>query len=273
MGKNKKVNRVRAVFGGVLCMTAAALFLSSRAGDASGSGAVSVNPASSNAKAAQAAPASKVDQILDRYIKALGGEQGIKSVHSYVMKGTLEIPSQGISGSVTAYAKAPNRYLLVEQMAGIGEMKQGFDGAAGWSEDPMNGFRRIEGDELAQLKREAEFYRDINLKTLYTSIKLVGKEQVDGKDADVLEASPPEGGTEKLYFDSQSGLLVRSDLVARSPQGEFPIQSYYGDYRKVASGMMPFSLKQVTSMATIVITISEITPNAEVADSMFSKSK
>lgn len=222
-----------------------------------------------SAKAATVDP--QADRIISRYAQALGGEAAVRSIHSFSMTGTVELPTQGMTGTVQAFAKAPNRYVITFQLAGIGQIKQGFDGSTGWAQDGISGSRQLSGSELAQARREANLYHDIELKRLYTTIKFQGDDKVDGKSVHVLVATPPEGGTEKLYFDAQTGLLFRQDMTVDSPQGQFPVQSYTEDYRSVGATKFPFVLRQVTSVATFVVKFSEIKTNVAVEDSVFAK--
>src|SRR6516162_4017776 len=100
-----------------------------------------------------------VDQILNRYVQALGGKAAIERLTSMAMTGTIEVQSAGLKGKTEMIANVPNKYLLKIEIDGIGAFTQGFDGTTGWAQDPMNGLRDISGLELAQLKREADLHR------------------------------------------------------------------------------------------------------------------
>src|SRR5262249_12204290 len=154
-----------------------------------------------------------IDQILNRYVQAVGGKAAIEKLNSLILTGTMEVQAAGLSGKTELIARAPNKYVLKVEIEGVGTFTQAYDGTAGWAQDPINGLRDISGVELAQLKREADLHHQTHLKELYTKLAVKGKEKVGTSDAYVIEATPPEGGTEKLYFDTQSGLLVRTDAV------------------------------------------------------------
>ncbi|HYL99166.1 MAG TPA: hypothetical protein VEZ90_09445, partial [Blastocatellia bacterium] len=101
--------------------------------------------------------------------------------------------------------------------------------------------------------------------------KYQGTDNVDGKPVQVLVATPPEGGTEKFYFDTQTGLLLRTDLTLDSPEGKFPVQTYTDDYRSVGGAKFPFLLRSVLPVAAFTIKFSEIKANVAVSDSVFAK--
>src|SRR5215813_12994794 len=71
-------------------------------------------PESQSEKSPQSTPT--VDQILDRYVQAIGGESALRKVTSRVTKMTLVIEVADIIGSFESYAQAPNRGVLIGQI-------------------------------------------------------------------------------------------------------------------------------------------------------------
>jgi hypothetical protein len=169
------------------------------------------------------------------------------------------------------YSKAPNKYLLSVDIPGFGVIQQALNGDAGWAQDPQSGLRDLGGVELAQMKREADIYRDIKLKELYTKLVVKGKDKVGDHDAYLVEATPPEGGLEKMYFDAQSGLMIRNDLEADTPQGKMPVEVYLEDYKEVEGIKIPFTVRQVTPAVTFSIKLTDVKYNVTVEDSKFNK--
>src|SRR5687768_9331244 len=51
------------------------------------------------------------DQIIDDYVKASGGKAAIEKLTSRETKGTFEVPALSASGTLEAFAKAPNKNL------------------------------------------------------------------------------------------------------------------------------------------------------------------
>ena len=214
-----------------------------------------------------------VDQILNRYVQALGGKAAIERLTSVALTGTIEAQSAGLKGKAEMISHVPNKYLLKIDIDGMGTFTQAFDGSVGWAQDPMNGLRDISGLELAQLKREADLHREGHLKDVYTKLVVKGKDKVGTSDTYVVEGTLPEGGSEKLYFDTQTGLLLRTDAVLRSPQGEIPVEAYIEDYKEVNGVKIPATLRQVTSVLTSTIKFTDLKANVEVDQSKFGKPK
>ena len=60
-------------------------------------------------------------------------------------------------------AKAPNKQFSEFNNSTLGAVADGFDGTVAWSKN-QSGVRVKEGEELAKTKRDADFYRCLNLK-------------------------------------------------------------------------------------------------------------
>ena len=223
-----------------------------------------------------------VDQILAKYIEALGGEVAIRKVTSRVITGTQYIPT-GPGGAVPTPAaierdlKAPNLAVSVYRTPAY-TISEGFDGSTQWSQS-MQG-RVVEGGRVDQqrAKRAADFYEPVNLKAEYAEMTVVGIERVQDRDAYVVSAYPKGDLPEQLYFDARSGLLIRKRTVLETPAGNSPFQISYSDYRDTGSGVkFPFLIKmdpagprvELGTAATIYVT--KVQDNAPIADTEFTK--
>jgi zinc protease len=231
----------------------------------------SLPPQTASKPADQAAAAVNVDAILDKYIAALGGKDAIKNVTSVLQIGTFEAPEAGLKGSAEGYSKLPNKFLQKINIEGIGVFVRGYDGKIGWFDDPTMGTGEITGQELAQTLSLSDLHRDIKYRQLYKALTFSGKEKVGDSEAYVIEAVPPQGKPEKLYFDISTGLLVRQDIVVISPTGETSTQTFYEDYRDVGGVRMPFTVRQVSPALSFVTRLSDIKVNVPIDDAKFAK--
>lgn len=158
-----------------------------------------------------------VDQILDKYVQSLGGAAAFRKLTTRVSKGTLEAQNAegAFTGNSEIYEVAPNKRVEINRIK-LGackevEISEGFNGAVGWSS--LNQFHKLEGAELAAKKLEAEFYKEIKLKELYPRMIVNGTVRIADRWTYVLDASSAEGSIEKMYFDIETGLLVRRDVA------------------------------------------------------------
>lgn len=252
----------REYFAGVLLC--ACLCLAGAAG-AQTPPATANHPASSSA-----APELTTQQILDKYVQAIGGRAAWEKLKSRVSMGTIEIPSMNLSGTVMVHEKAPNRMLMVVILAGSA-FRQGFDGTEGWSDDPVNGVREKSGAALDEMRRDADFYHPLHLQQVYAKFAVDGTKKINGRDAYVLEATLPEGGADKMYFDEESGLVIRIETQQHTSDGVQGFVEDIEDYRQVDGVKLPFTVHQTSAESSYTIRFGDVRHNTELDDSEFSK--
>jgi len=233
-------------------------------------------PANTGAKSELATPEIKpadskanVDDILNQYIQALGGRAALERVTTRIKTGTL-VAQGGMKAPLEVYEKAPNKTLTIFR-APHGVNQMGFDGAIGWTKTPEQGLREEAGQQLDFVKSEAEFYKELKLKERYSKMTVLGLAQLDNCEAYVIEAAPPRGRPEKLYFDRQTGLLVRMDIVPDLGQEKMQMQAYFEDYRVVDGVKLPFAIRRARPGFTWTYQFDEIKLNAPLEDAKFNK--
>ncbi len=216
-------------------------------------------------------PLPTVDQVLDKYVEALGGKAAIEKATSRVAKGTFELPEFGANGTVTVYRKAPNKTAVVVDIPGFGIVKQGFDGTVAWDDNPQSGLTEKSGAALAATKRDASFHRELDLKAQYKQWEIKGKQKIGDQDVYMATATPEEGAVETWYFDAATGLLARVDAEREGPQGTGLIQSSFKDYRDVQGVKIPFRVEQAWPGMTIITRFDDVQQNVEIPDTQFAK--
>jgi hypothetical protein len=221
------------------------------------------------AKATTADPT--VDQILDKFEQAVGGRQALEKITSRVTTGTFEISAMGLKGEIEIYVKAPNKTLTIQNLSGVGEIRDGYDGKIAWSQNPMMGLREKSGAELAAIARASDIHAPIKTRQLYSKLELKGKEKVGNRETYVILATPAEGPPVKMYFDTQTGLMARTDTDVDTPQGQFHIETTVDDYRDVDGVKIAFTMRQDSSVASAVIKLTEVKHNVAIDDAKFNK--
>jgi zinc protease len=210
-------------------------------------------------------------QILSRYIEAVGGRAAWLKLTSRVSSGAIKVGGLSATGTVEIREKAPNRIVTVIKI-GDTSFRQGFDGKIGWTEDPQNGLRQQAGAELAETRREADFYSPLNLRNHYAKFSVEGAEKVDGRDAYVLQATAAgDDQPDKIYFDSQAGVLVRIVGHHHAPSGNSWFVEDLGDYREIDGVKLPFTIAQTSMDSEFTVEIGEVQHNVALEDSQFSK--
>ncbi len=232
-------------------------------------------PAASQSPAKTAAPANAAamptaDQILDHYLQAVGGRDAWKKLTTRVSKGTIDLTGKDMSGTLELQEKAPNLTLAVVSIGGAA-FRQAFDGKVAWSDDPQNGLRELSGDELEETRRDADFSHPVDMHQLYKRFAVAGVENVDDHNTYVVEATPEEGAAEKMYFDTQTWLLIRVISQRHTPDGVTTIQIDLSDYREVDGIKLPFAIRQSAGDTEFTMKFDEIHHNVEVDSAQFTK--
>jgi zinc protease len=229
-------------------------------------------PVRSQATAAPAATASTptIEQMLNHYLQATGGRAAWQKVTSRVTKGTIEVESMNLSGTVEIYEKAPDKILSVISVAGV-SFRQAFDGTVGWTDDPQNGVREQSGAELSETRRDADFYHPLDLKKLYAKLSVTRADKIGDQDVYVMEGATSDGDPDEIYFDAVSGLPVRIISHRHSANGLIDSQEDFGDFRDVDGIKLPFTIRQKTNEMTLKVQVNDMQHNVAIDDSRFSK--
>ena len=188
------------------------------------------------------------DQILDKYLVALGGVERLAKVTSYVATGTSEgFRGFGGGGAVQIFAKAPDqRATIIKFDASIGRQDaiRSFDGKSGWVSAPLSVVPQyvLGGSELDGARIDAQLSFPAQIKKVLTQLRVGHPDYLDGREVDVVQGNGTRGLVATLYFDKQTGLLVRMVRFAGTPIGRAPTQVDFADYRDVpgAGIKMPY---------------------------------
>jgi photosynthetic reaction center cytochrome c subunit len=207
-----------------------------------------------------------VDQILERYVQALGGRELLEKFTTRVSRGS-RIGADGVLVPEEVYQKAPDKLLVITRYPGLAFTTR-FNGNRAWARD-RDKENEIVGEDLAELTREGTFYKEISLKDLYSSMTPAGKATVGEKEAYVIEATSRLGHPEKLYFDTQTGLLLRRYRETKTVLGPFPLQVDFEDYQVVDGIKLPLTIRWAMPGRVWGRRIAEVKHNVAIEDGQF----
>jgi photosynthetic reaction center cytochrome c subunit len=217
------------------------------------------------APAAETLPSVK--QILERYVQALGGADALNKINSRIAKGS-RIGADNVLVPEEVYQKAPDKLLTITSYPQV-VFSNGFNGTVAWGHSSRDGATPLPDQLIAQIKRDAVFYKELKTEQIYSSLTLVGKTSVRDMDAYVVEAKPVDGPIEKLFFDVKAGLLVRRYTESSTPLGKLPLQTDYEDYRDVDGIKQPFLIHWSFPGRVWGRKIDEIKQNVSLDDAKF----
>jgi photosynthetic reaction center cytochrome c subunit len=208
------------------------------------------------------------DQLLEKYVQALGGAQKIANVTSLVEKGTVEIDQQ--QAPVEVFVKAPGQRVMVMHLAN-GDSTTTYDGHAGWRAEPESPVRAMNEGDLDASKMDADLSFPLHLKQYFRELRVGFRTTIDDRDVNVvmgaIEGKPPV----KLYFDEKSGLLMRLVRYADSAVGREPSQIDYADYRDTSGPKLPFRWTVTQLNGRFTVQLNEVQQNIPVDDAKFTK--
>ncbi|HZI20136.1 MAG TPA: hypothetical protein VEY09_16245 [Pyrinomonadaceae bacterium] len=213
-----------------------------------------------------------VDRIISKYVQAIGGEAAYRKLTSRVTRATFVIlDMQNLTGTAETYEKAPNKSLVVLNFPGLGISREGYNGVAGWSQEPQSEVRVMTRAELVSTKVDSDFYKEVRLREIFPKLTFQGTAKVGSKTAYKLEGVSKEGYSETMYFDVESGLLARADAVEETPEGKSVVEIHYDDYREIDGIRMPFAARHRSPELNILFKITEVRHNVPIEDAKFEK--
>jgi outer membrane lipoprotein-sorting protein len=218
--------------------------------------------------------APTADQILDKYIQALGGEQRLASLTSFTATGTYSgYDTDFAKKPAEVYAKAPGlRTTVIHPPIGAGSTV--FDGRNGWiaEANSLLPLVTLTGGELDAATLEAELAFPAKIKQ-YLSGWRAGfpPMMLDDRNVVVVQGTAPAGSRVKLFFDKDSGLLVRMVMFTTTVIGLNPREIDYSDYRDIAGVKVPFKWTAVWTDGRSEFEMTDIKPNVAIDAAKFAK--
>src|ERR1044071_5876972 len=123
--------------------------------------------------------APTLEQILDKYVQALGGRASLEKVNSRASKGAFTSVHLKTKGPIELYAKAPNKWLMVLVAQGYGNYRRGFNGTVAWEKYPG----RDSASNLSGFsKRDAEFHLPLKFRETFPRLALKDNEKLGERE-------------------------------------------------------------------------------------------
>jgi photosynthetic reaction center cytochrome c subunit len=244
----------------------------------------------------QAPGAPTAESILDKYIQAAGGAQRLAGLSSFVGKGTsVGFGGFGGGGDVEIVATAPDKratIILFKEDTRRGDQIRTYDGRIGWVRTPLNvlGEFQLIGGDLDGARFDAQLSFPGQIKQVLTNLKTGPPTSITDLPApssqtslqqdvtleqthvvDVVQGTGPRGLLVTLYFDKESGLLLRELRYSNSPIGRVPTQIDFADYRDVSGMKLPFRVTYAWLDGRDSIVLNDIKTNVPVDEAKFGK--
>lgn len=201
---------------------------------------------------AQATPLPAAKDLVARHVAAIGGRDAVLRHPFFRAKGTLGMPAAGVNAELEIAGAQPNLVVMKMIIPGMGEMLQGFDGTNGWSLDPFQGPRLVEGAELAQMVDEAEFASVLRESANIASMETTEIATIGGQQCYKVKITRKSGRESFDCYAVDSGLLIGGFAKQESPMGEMEAVSEFADYKDFNG------LKQPTKITLTVMNQQQV---------------
>ena len=205
-------------------------------------------------KTADTAALPDAKTILERHVEAVGGRKALAARNSVKTTGTIEIPANGITGTLEAYSARPNKMFIKQSLAGVGEITEGFDGTNGWSINPVTGPTLLTGEELAQRAFDSDFDSTLNAATRFTSMKTLEKTQFDGRECYKVALVRKDGAEDIEFYDVATGLKAGTTGTRKTQMGPITSTQTVKEYKKFGDLLQPTVIAQSAMGVELTIT-------------------
>lgn len=217
-------------------------------------------------KAAMAVPAGlNAQQVIDKYITAIGGKEALMKVQDMTMQMSTEMQGQKLT--MTRRAKGANKSAMSVTMMGQEMMKTVSDGQTA-SRTMQGQSQKLEGKDL-DMAIQAGMFPELYFSANKVTSVLEGTEKVDGKDAYRVKNSTPGGATWTNLYDAATGLKLQTISMQRGPQGEVAQTVSYDDYKDVNGVKIPYTIKQPMGPMTMTLAVDKVEVNKGLTDADF----
>jgi photosynthetic reaction center cytochrome c subunit len=206
------------------------------------------------------------NQILDKYLAAVGGAEALEKIKTRIQKGTID--AMGQQYPIEVLSEGPDKRISISHPKSGGSSVTAFNGDVGWLSIP-NGFHRMTTAEAAAARIDAELYFPAQVREMYKEFRVLSPEEINGHQTYVVYATAQGLPALRLNFDQESGLLIRLTRYAETALGRNPTQIDYADYRSTGGVKIPYQWTLARPGGAFTIRVAQVQQNVPVDDKLF----
>jgi hypothetical protein len=219
------------------------------------------------------------DSVIDKYIQAVGGAQRLANLTSVAGKGTYRNYDDFDTAPMDFAAKSPNQRVDVRHTP-YGDFTTTYDGRNAWQAAPIEfrpfGVLTFTGGNLQGAAVDAKLTFPGRLKQACTNwlsgpVTVIDDDAKMQHDVQIVQGMSAPGFPVKLYFDTTTGLLLRSVRYTDSLVGRVPVQMDYSNYKDVNGVKIPFKWISTWTDGRTVFELESAQINAAVDAAKFAK--
>lgn len=203
-------------------------------------------------------PSMTVTSVFNQYFDAIGGREALNKVKNYRMLAEAEIQGQKLQLEIIK--SKDGKFLQAMSMNGNVINKQVFNGKEGYviNQGQKSSFNDVQKAEAAE---NARLFPELGI----TEAKLSGTEMLEGTKVFVVDLD----ANKKAYYDSESGVKLKTVQSVEKGGNTFTIGTTYGDYRNVDGVLFPFSMVQNAGPQVFEFTVKSLEVNQDLDLELF----
>ena len=208
------------------------------------------------------------EQIIAKYVEAIGGAAALQRISTRHEKGTINISGRNLP--IEILSRIGGKQLTVIHLPN-GDSITAYDGASGWTSAPNRPVREIPSVEVASAKPEVDLQLPLHIKQLFNEVKTAGTEKIGDRESYVVAGINSGEIAAKFYFDKESGYLLRILRYTKSPLGRNPTQIDYADFRTLNGLKVPFRKTIARPNSRLTVQIEDAEFNVPVDEKKFAR--
>lgn len=180
------------------------------------------------------------DEIIEKYVKAIGGREKYKSLTSMRSSGTAK--GGGMDIKIVSMETNTNCHRSETSIMGMTSI-EAYDGKTklGWYIQPFGGDKTAHkmNDEQTKNFEENPHMEPLlmNYKALGATADYLGKEDFEGVDVQLIMITMPSKTITYYYIDAETFLILKEKTKQKFQDKEVESETYYSDYR-LENGIM-----------------------------------
>ncbi len=179
-------------------------------------------------------------EVINNYIKAIGGEEAVKKINTIFTEGSLEVTGQQLAFSMKEMA--PNSELQEIKMGGQAVMKSVFDGTKGYAVQ-MGQKKEFGAEDIAEKQLKKGLIEQLYYASSGVKVEVAGIEKAGTAETYKLIVTMPGGKIKKEFYDTKTGFLVKTEETSKEEGIEITQTEEFSDYKKTGDVLLPYFLK------------------------------
>ncbi len=223
--------------------------------------------------AAQADEPKTADEVIAKYVDAIGGRAKLASVQTMRKSGKVGMPDRA-ARTLTLQYKRPARKLRIDTMVGGAPSVQAYNGDIGWFTMPMRGVvepAQMSPEQLKAFLSQTDMDGPlVDYAQKGHQVELIGKAQHEEAETYQLEVTKKDETVSQFYIDAKTFLPVKVASSFEVQGSTVEISTLYSDYRDVDGLLIAHTVVQSAGpMGRRTTTFEKIELNPEMPDKMF----